>query len=256
MRVPLPAAFLTHPLAHRALHDITQGRPENSRAAVQAAINLGYGIEIDVQLSADAQAMVFHDDELPRLTGRPGPLIAHTTAALGNIPLLGGAEGIPTLPEILTLIAGRVPLLIEIKDQHGQMGQTDGRLERATLAALSAYVGPVAVMSFNPHSVAHLARLLPHVPRGLTTDAFDPQDWAPVPPAVCDSLRAIPDYDRVQASFLSHDWHDLARPRVAELARQGAAILCWTVKSPADEVQARKIAQNITFERFLARFPA
>ncbi len=256
MRVPLPSAFLTHPLAHRALHDVRQGRPENSRTAVQAAVAAGYGIEIDVQLSADDQAMVFHDDNLDRLTGKIGRLRERASGVLSRIALIGGSEGIPTLPEILSLVAGRVPLLIEIKDQHGQMGDTDGLLETAVASALQCYDGPVAVMSFNPHSVAHMAHLAPHIPRGLTTDAFDAADWSPLPPDVCDHLRAIPDYDRVQASFLSHDWHDLARPRVADLVRQGAALLCWTVKSAADEARARKIAHNITFERYLAPFPA
>ena len=101
MPVPLPHLFLFHPLAHRALHDVAQGRPENSRAAVTAAITAGYGIEIDVQLSADGKAMVFHDETLDRLTAQSGPLNLHTAADLGNFTLLGGREGIPTLNEIL-----------------------------------------------------------------------------------------------------------------------------------------------------------
>jgi glycerophosphoryl diester phosphodiesterase len=256
MRVPLPDAFLTRPLAHRALHDCALGRPENSRAAVLAAIDAGYGIEIDVQLSSDGQAMVFHDEALDRLTGRTGLVRDHTADELSGISLTGGNEGIPTLPEILALVAGRVPVLIEIKDQQGQMGQTDSRLERATAAALVGYDGPVAVMSFNPHSVAHMARLAPSVPRGLTTSSYDPADWSPLAPQVCDHLREIPDFDRVQASFVSHEWADLTRARVSDLAQKGAAILCWTIKSPQDEAIARKIAQNITFERYAAAFPA
>ncbi len=256
MPVPLPPTFLTRPLAHRALHDVAHGRPENSRAAVQAAIAAGYGIEIDVQLSSDGQAMVFHDETLERLTAQSGPLNLYAAADLANIPLLGGREGIPTLPEILSLVAGQTPILIEIKDQQGQMGPTDGRLERAVAKALAGYAGDVAIMSFNPHSVAWMADISPEVPRGLTTSAYDHDDWVPLQPAVCDVLRDIPDYDRVGASFLSHEWRDLNRPRVRDLAQRGSVILCWTIKSPGEEQSARALAQNITFERYLAPVPA
>ena len=118
----LPPAFLRLPIAHRALHDRAQGRPENSRAAIRAAIAAGYGIEIDLQASADGVAMVFHDDDLGRLTGATGPVRARTAAELGAIRLTDAEDGIPTLAEVLEIVAGRVPLLIEIKDQSGEMG--------------------------------------------------------------------------------------------------------------------------------------
>jgi glycerophosphoryl diester phosphodiesterase len=255
-RVPLPGAFLTQPLAHRALHDRAAGRPESSRAAVRAAVEAGYGIEIDVQLSSDGQAMVFHDEDLDRLTAEQGPVKARTAAELGRIGLRDAEDGIPTLPEVLALIDGRVPLLIEIKDQTLTMSETDGRLEAATAAALASYAGPVAVMSFNPHSVARMAVLAPQVPRGLTTSAYDPEDWSPLPEVTCIRLRGIPDYDRTGASFVSHEAADLARPRLAALKAQGAAILCWTIRSPEAEDQARHVAQNITFEGYAARHPA
>lgn len=256
MRTPLPAAFLSTPIAHRAYHDVAAGRPENSRAAIRAAIAAGYGIEIDLQLSKDGVAMVFHDETLERLTPRDGWLCDLTAADLSAIPLKGGDEGIPTLAQVLDLVAGRVPLLIELKDQTLRMAETDGRLESVTAAALVGYQGPVAVMSFNPHCMAHMARLAPAIPRGITTSAYDPADWAPLPPATCDQLRPIPDYDRVGASFISHEAADLSRPRVAELAAQGAAILCWTIRSPEVEAEARKIARNITFEGYPAAHPA
>jgi glycerophosphoryl diester phosphodiesterase len=256
MRAPLPPAFLTTPIAHRALHDVTQGRPENSRAAITAAIAAGYAIEIDLQLSRDGVPMVFHDETLERLTPRDGWLSDLTAADLASIPLKGGDEGIPTLSDVLTLVAGRVPLLIELKDQTLRMAETDGRLEQATAALLAPYQGPVAVMSFNPHCIARMAALAPSLPRGLTTSAYDPADWHPLAPEICDRLRPIPDYDRTQSSFISHEHTDLARPRVTELAKQGAAILCWTIKSPEAEAAARRIAQNITFERYAAAHPA
>ncbi|SNX68941.1 glycerophosphoryl diester phosphodiesterase [Cereibacter ovatus] len=255
MRIPLPAPFLHLPIAHRALHDRRARRPENSPAAIRAAITAGYAIEIDLQLSSDGQAMVFHDETLDRLTHASGPVAARTAADLGRIPLRDSDDTIPTLPEVLTLVAGRAPLLIEIKDQSGTLCPAVGPLEAATARALQDYTGPVAVMSFNPHSIAEMARLAPHLPRGLVTSSYRPEDWAPVPTETCDRLRAIPDYDRTDASFLSHEAPDLDRPRVAELKAQGAAILCWTIRSPKDEAAARRIAQNITFEHYLAPLP-
>jgi glycerophosphoryl diester phosphodiesterase len=152
----------------------------------------------------------------------------------------------------LTLIAGRVPLLIEIKDQSLTMSATDGRLEAATARVLAGYDGPVALMSFNPDSVALLVTMAPDVPRGLTTSAYDPIDWHPLPQATCDALREIPDYDRTLSSFISHEASDLSRPRVTTLRAQGAAILCWTIRSAQAEAEARKIAQNVTFEGYAA----
>jgi glycerophosphoryl diester phosphodiesterase len=166
--------------------------------------------------------------------------------------LRGGDEGIPTLAEVLEIVAGRVALLIEVKDQDGQMGEDVGPLEEAASRVLAGYDGPVAVMSFNPHSVAAMARLAPAIPRGLTTSAWDHADWAPVAPVVCDRLRDIPDYDRTGSCFISHEAHDLARPRVAELKARGAAVLCWTIRSAAEEALARRIAQNVTFEGYAA----
>ena len=253
--IPLASAFIDIPLAHRALHDVSDGRPENSRAAIRAALDAGYGIEIDLQLSADGQAMVFHDYDLGRLTDAKGPMNARTAVELAQIPLKGGTEGIPTLKEVLELINGRVPLLIEIKDQDGAMGTTVGPREQATALANSTYTGPLAVMSFNPHSVAEMARLSPDVARGIVTSAYDPDDW-PLSTEMCDVLRDIPDYDRTGASFISHEACDLDRPRVRALKQGGARILCWTIRSPLEEAEARRIAENITFEGYLAALPA
>jgi glycerophosphoryl diester phosphodiesterase len=254
-QAPLPRSFAQRPFAHRALHDVTQGRPENSRAAIEAAIAAGYGIEIDVQLSGDGAAMVFHDYDLERLTQGAGAVNAHSAQTLKSVTLRGSAEGIPDLAEILLLVAGQVPLLIELKDQDGAMGPDIGPLERATALALQGYEGEVALMSFNPHSVAALRVLCGHIPRGITTSAFDAKAWG-LPEAVCTALREIPDYDRVGASFISHEVADLARPRVAELKDAGAMIACWTVTSAAQEAQARKIADTVTFEGYAAALKA
>lgn len=248
----LPDVFLSRPIAHRALHDRAAGRPENSRAAIRAAVAAGYGIEMDLQPSADGVPMVFHDYDLRRLTGVPGRVRGLTAAELGATRLLGAEDGIPTLAEVLEIVAGQVPLLIELKDQDGAMGPAVGALEEAAAQVLAGYAGPVAVMSFNPNAVATFHALAPQIPVGLTTSAYTAADWPLLPAAVRNHLRDIPDYDRAGCCFISHEAADLGAARVAELRAQGAAILCWTIRSPEAEAAARKVAQNVTFEGYLA----
>lgn len=248
----LPASFFARPITHRALHDRKAGRVENSLKSIEAALGEGYGIEMDVQLTSDGHAMVFHDDLLDRLTAEIGPVRDRTRAELETIPLTDDGGSIPALETVLALVAGRVPLLIEIKDQDGEMGPNVGPLEKAVCTALADYTGDVALMSFNPHSVAACAALAPDIARGLTTSSYEAQFWPEVPAPVRDRLRDIPDYDRVGACFISHEANDLDRPRVAELKSQGARILCWTIRSAKAEAEARRIVDNVTFEGYLA----
>jgi glycerophosphoryl diester phosphodiesterase len=214
----------------------------------------GYGIELDVQLSGDGEAMVFHDETLDRMTAEAGALAGRGAAELGRIALRDSDDMIPTLREVLNSVAGRVPLLIEVKDASEALERSDGRLEQAVARALQGYVGPVAVMSFNPASVARLAAAAPDLPRGLTTEGFSAADYPALAAPLRERLRAIADYDAVGASFISHGFRDLGMERVAALKRQGAGILCWTIRSPEDEAAARKVAQNITFEGYAAPF--
>jgi glycerophosphoryl diester phosphodiesterase len=246
----LPQAFLTRPLAHRGLHDVAAGRPENSLPAFRAAIGAGYGIELDLQLSSDGVAMVFHDYDLQRLTGQLGPVAGKTAAQLGQIALLGDSEGIPTLAQVLDLVAGQVPLLIEVKDQDLRLGPKIGALEAATVQALHGYAGPIALMSFNPHSVLRLAELAPEFPRGLTTCDYDAEDWHLVPADRRAALSTIPDFDRTGCCFISHQRDQLTNPHVTDLKARGVTVLCWTIRSPAQEADARKVADNITFEGY------
>lgn len=249
--VPLPRAFLDRPVAHRALWG--EGRPENSLAAVRAGIEAGYPLEFDLQPSADGEAMVFHDHDLDRLTDETGPVAAREAAELVRIPLRGGGgETIPRLSDLLALVRGRVPLLIELKDQTGELGEGPAHLEEATARALHGYEGPVALMSFNPHMVARLAELRPDLPRGLTTDPFRARDWPGIPEAVLTQLRLMKHYDRTGASFVSHKALDLWRPDLRRLRRRGAAILCWTIRAPWQERLARLVADNVTFEGYRA----
>ena len=248
----LPASYFARPITHRALHDRKAGRGENSLKSIAAAIEAGYGIEIDVQLTSDGHAMVFHDDQLDRLTGETGPIRKRSRQNLETVVLTDDGGTIPRLETVLDLVAGQVPLLIEIKDQDGEMGPNVGPLEEATCAALKNYAGDVALMSFNPHAVAKCAQLAPDIPRGITTSSYESTFWPEVPAETRDTLRAIPDYDRTGSCFISHESTDLDRPRVTELKSKGARIFTWTIRSAKAEADARRIVDNVTFEGYLA----
>jgi glycerophosphoryl diester phosphodiesterase len=253
MNPPLPPGFLARPVAHRALHG--EGRAENSLAAVAAAVAAGYGIEIDVQLTSDGRAVVFHDETLDRLTAQRGLVRERHSRELATIPLSPGGGTIPRLREVLEAVAGRVPLVVEVKDQDGRMGPDVGALEQAVAIDLASYDGPVAVMSFNPHSVDAMRHYAPLVPRGLTTCSWRPEDWPGVPADLCARMRGIPDVARTGAAFISHEARDLDRPRVAELKAAGMPVLCWTIRSAEAEAEARKIADCVTFEGYAAALP-
>jgi glycerophosphoryl diester phosphodiesterase len=246
----LPAALRRVPIAHRGLHDRAAGIVENGRAAFEAAIAAGYAIEMDIQRSADGEAMVFHDYEMLRLTDQPGLIHDYTAVQLGQFTLLEADEPVPTLAEILELVAGRTALLVEIKDQDGALGPDVGPLEARVAALLADYPGEAALMSFNPHSVAALAEAAPDRPRGLTTCAFDDADWS-LPDYRRAELAALLDAERTGAAFVSHDRRDLANPALARLKAEGLPILTWTVRTPAEEAAARQVADNITFEGYL-----
>jgi len=142
--------------------------------------------------------------------------------------------------------------LIEIKDQDGALGPRVGALENAVCSVLKGYDGDVALMSFNPHSVAACRDFAPDIPRGITTCSYPAEDWPLIPKDVRYAQARIPDFDRVGACFISHQQDDLASPHVIKLQDRGVPILCWTVRSAEIEERARKIADNITFEGYRA----
>jgi len=239
--------LLAAPVAHRGLHG--PGAPENSLAAIDAAARAGFGVEIDVQLSADGEAMVFHDATLDRMTDATGPLRARDAAALRALRLRGGGGTIPTLAEALALMAGRSALLVEIKGQGGALGPEGvGPLEARVAALLAGHAGPVAVMSFNPDSVAAMARLAPALPRGLVgCPAAACGGGAPEARARMADLAA---FEAVGASFFSYDWRALPTPRTRALRAAGAGALCWTTRSTAEHAAALRHAQQVTFEGY------
>ena len=219
------------PFAHRGLHGA--GITENSRAAFCAAIDAGHGIELDVQASGDGEAMVFHDYDLGRLTEAQGKLAAVSAAALGAIPLKGERDGLPTLVEILALIDGRAPVLIEVKSPGRRVAALSGAVGRA----LEHYVGPVAVMSFHPGVPRWFARHRPEVLRGLVmTEEGKPQRAR---------LKRRLSLWWSKADFLAYDIRDLPS-RFA--AASGLKVGTWTVRTEAQRATAAAHADQIIYE--------
>lgn len=248
----LPAAYLAQPFAHRGLHDRSARVVENSRAAIMAAVEAGYGIEIDIQMSSDGEAMVFHDYKMERLTGLDGFTRTRSAHELSLVKLKDSDEGVPTLAEVLALVDGRAPLLIEIKDQHLALGPVDGRVEERVAALLADYQGPKVLMSFNPHSVARCREHAPDIPRGRVTCDFGVEDWAHVPADRRADLAALNDLETLGASFISHQHNVLGDDVVKAVKTSGLPVTCWTIRSSEDEAAARQIADNITFEGYRA----
>jgi glycerophosphoryl diester phosphodiesterase len=232
----------TTPVAHRGLHDIARGVPENSLAAARAAIAKGYAIELDVQLSRDGVVMVFHDHALKRLTGEAGSIDDRTAAELGRLALLGTAERVPSFREFLGEVAGRVPLLIEFKDFSRRVGG----LEAGAMRDLAGYVGEYAVQSFNPSSVLWFRDHAPRVPRGqLRVDLLRARGFS-----VPERLHFHRGIRKNLGAPNFEGWHvghiGVGAARRARAA--GRDLLCWTVKTEAAKRKARALGANIIFE--------
>ncbi len=248
----LPSAFHARPFAHRGLHDRADGRAENGLAAFEAAVAAGYAVELDVQASADGEAMAFHDYDLARLTGRDGRVDALSAEALRAVPLIGGGT-IPDLATALARIDGRAPVLVEIKDQTGDFGPTDGALERRVCDVVRAAGGAetCAVMSFNPHSIRAVRDHAPELRRGLVSYDFEHPHDAHVAADWRRDLATLSMFDACGADFASYGLANLDAPALDPLRARGVPIFTWTVRSAAQAQAARVACDQITFEGFL-----
>jgi glycerophosphoryl diester phosphodiesterase len=250
-----PAWLTARPIAHRGLHNVSAGIIENSISAARAAISGGYAIECDVQPSADGEVMVFHDFTLERLTERDGRVDAFTALDLGAIKLNNSSDHIPTLREFLDTIAGRVPLVCEIKSGF------DGDMRLAERAALHArdYAGPMCLKSFDPAVIAHLqanrARLgLDHIPLGMIAQAdfSSPDDeWAHLSADAKRALAQFLHWSDTKPDFLSWGVRDLphATPNLCRVAL-GMPVMTWAVRTPEQVVIAKRWADQMVFEGF------
>lgn len=205
--------------AHRGLFG--PGVPENSLAAFGAAVDRGYGIELDIQRSSDGHAIVFHDWDLERLTGATGPVMKQSAEALGKLALGGTGETVPTLRAVLDLVGGRVPVLIEIKSKRDLRV---GPLCLAVRRVLEGYRGPHGVMSFDPRVSRWFATHSPHTVRGLSyTEGEDK--------ALPGMIRRRLALWHARPDFLCYDIRDLPGRFPASQRRRGLPLVTWTIAS-------------------------
>ena len=210
---------------------------ENSGGAIAAAVEQGFGVELDVQLSRDGEAMVFHDYELGRLTAGQGPVAARTAAELQAIRLDVCNEVMPRLPEALEIVGGRTPLLIEVKSPDRHVA----RLCAAVAEAVETYRGPVAAMSFNPQVAGWFARYAPDVLRGLVVT----EEGKRGPRGRFERPLAL---WRARADFLAYDIRDLPSRFAGAARRRGLPVYTWTVRTDADRARAAAHADQVIFE--------
>jgi glycerophosphoryl diester phosphodiesterase len=243
----MPDWLTDRPIAHRGLHDAAAGVIENTATAFEAAIAGHYGIECDLQLSADGEAMVHHDDALGRLTDGAGRLDATTAADLRRVAFKATKDRMLTLGELCALVAGRATLVVELKSHF----DGDMRLPRRVASVLKDYRGPAAVMSFDPGQVAALRDFSPDLLRGLVAmrrNDADERDRS-TGSAARFMLQAL----AARLQFLAYRVQDLSSP-VPVFARNvlGLPLLTWTVRSAEDRARAARYADQIIFEGFRA----
>lgn len=235
------------PIAHRGLWT-NGGAPENSLAAFQAACAKDYSIELDVQLTADGQVVVFHDERLERLTGVQGRLRDHTAAELGALRLSGADETIPTLVEALTVIGHRAMVHIELKTPFGEVGE----LEKKVSEILIDHNGPIAVIGFNPYSHAWFADHNPQVLRGLDSYGWNDENARKLAPELRRSLAALEQVEIARPDFLALGLDMLPSPRADVLRAKGMPVVAWTVRSAEQWDAVADHCDNLIFEGFAA----
>ncbi len=252
--MPMPPAlrqldWLTaRPIAHRGLHDVQNGVVENTHSAFARAIAHNYAIECDLQVTADGEAVVFHDETLDRLIEGKGRVREHSTTALKALAFKSGADRIQTLSELLDQVRGQVPLVIEIKSHW----DGDETLARRAVSAIASYGGPFCFMSFDPGIVAAVRRLKSDIIRGVVADSFTHEEYNHLPEAERVRLRELAHLGQTQPDFISYYWRELPFPPVTLFREAGHKVICWTVRSAADAVAAQRVSDQITFEGFLA----
>lgn len=231
--------------AHRGLHG--GGRAENSLSAFRAAVEAGYGIELDVRLSSDGVVVVLHDDTLDRVTNESGRVDAKTADELSKMKLCETEDTVPTFSQVLELVDGKVPLLVEIKERAGEYDVT-----RKTMELLREYKGEFIVESFNPLALSLLKKEMPEVLRGFLSSDFSKNEKYKGQikyfflENLLFNLLCRPD-------FISYN-HEAHKNRSLRFVRSvfRTATICWTVTSREDESLAYKHGfDGVIFENYI-----
>jgi glycerophosphoryl diester phosphodiesterase len=240
--------LIARPVAHRGLHDAQKNVIENTPSAFAAAIAGRYGIECDLQITADGEAVVHHDEALGRLTEGSARLDTMNAADLKRIAFKATADRMVTLGELCDLVAGRATLVIELKSRF----DGDTRLVARTAEVLSGYAGPAAVMSFDPAQIAALRKLAPQRTRGMVAERrYRHREWSELPAATRRAMTYFQHARRTSPQFIAYSVRDLPAA-IPTLARRlfGLPILTWTVRNADDRGKAGRYADQMIFEGF------
>lgn len=244
-----PDWLIARPIAHRGLHDRARGIIENTPSAIDAAVAGNFAIEVDLQLTADLEAMVHHDDALGRLTEGSGDLRTLTASQLKQVGFRHTSDHMMTLGDLCARVAGRVPMVLEVKSRF----DGDRRLTARMAEVLASYTGPVAAMSFDPDQVTAVRDLMPDLPRGIVAERYYTDgEWTQLPPEKTRDMTNLRHAFRTQPHFVSYRVDDL--PAFAPwIARNifGCALLTWTVRTPEQRARTARYADQMTFEGFL-----
>ena len=229
----------TKPIAHRGLHD--EVVPENSMAAFQAAIDADLPIEIDVQVTKDKVPVVFHDDKLDRLTGHKKRVTRVLFDRLDQLRLTGSDHEIPTFKEFLEFVAGRVPILVEIKRNRGSKG-----IERVVVDMLKKYKGDFAIQSFNPIAIRKVRKFDPSMYCGLLSSKLEEMKLLRIQKAAVKNARL---FFMAKPDFVSFEINSFPNRRVKKFREElGLPIIGWTIKTKEDMERAKEFCDGIIFE--------
>lgn len=242
------AIFLV-PIAHRGLFDPAQGRPENTAPAFAAAIDADLGIECDVRPAAGGLPVVFHDERIDRLMDGTGDVAALTRNDLATLRYTGETFGILTLAELLQQVAGRVPLLVEIKSEWEPV---DHAFLFKVCRMAACYDGPIALMSFDPAVIAVAREYAPQVPRGLISGSYNGEGWwnEQIDADRAARLRDLIGISDIEPDFVAYEVAALDTP-VIRYVRDvlQLPVFTWTVRTDKDRSLAEAFADAPIFER-------
>jgi glycerophosphoryl diester phosphodiesterase len=246
--VRAPDWLTARPVAHRGLHDRARGIIENMPGAARAAIEGNFAIECDIQLTADGEAMVHHDDALGRLTEGSATLLRLTAEELRAVRFKNTPEKMMSLGDLCALVEGHVPIVIEVKSHFDGDRKLVGRMAEV----LASYSGPAAGMSFDPDQVQALREAMPDLPRGIVAErVYTEAGWPEASPAQRRGMLHLRHAFRTRPHLVAYWVNDLPAP-APWIARHvfGLPLLTWTVRDSEQRERAARFADQMIFEGF------